>query len=79
MPRFAIVLAMTGRTADALACYEEALRLRPDYAVAHYNLGNTLLKLRRWSEAKRHFAEAVRLAPDLGAAREMLEHLQDVP
>ena len=74
-----IKLAEMGRTAEAVDRYEEALRLRPDYAVARYNLGNALLQEQRWTEAKRQFAAAVRIAPGFGAAREMLERMQAVP
>jgi tetratricopeptide (TPR) repeat protein len=47
--------------------------------MAHYNLGNVLIQQQRWAEARKHFAEAVRIAPDMEAAKEMLERLKDVP
>jgi len=30
---------------DAIAQYEEALRIRPDFAEAHYDLGNAWLRI----------------------------------
>ena len=44
--------------------FRRALSLRPDYAEAHYNLGNALLDLGRTDEAIRHFQEAVAFKPD---------------
>jgi tetratricopeptide (TPR) repeat protein len=42
------------------------LRINPDFAEAHFNLGSALLQTGgRNEEAKRHFDEAVRLRPDL--------------
>jgi tetratricopeptide (TPR) repeat protein len=56
---------MPGRLKDAIAEYEEALRLQPNYVTAHYNLG------RAWSEtpgrlkdAITQYEEALRLQPD---------------
>ena len=54
-------LAELGRLPEAVAQFEEALRLRPDYDVAHANLAKTLARLDRHPEALRHFAEAERL------------------
>jgi tetratricopeptide (TPR) repeat protein len=48
---------------DAEAHYREALRLRPDFADAHANLGVLLARQRRLDEAAEHFAAALRLAP----------------
>jgi TolA-binding protein len=56
--------------------------LSPDYAEAHYNLGNALIHKRDLDGARAEFAEALRLKPDFGAAREMLgrlSNLQDAP
>jgi len=54
-------LAMLGRLPEAVAHYEQALRLQPDYAVAHHNLGRALARLERYPEAIRHYEEALRL------------------
>jgi tetratricopeptide (TPR) repeat protein len=57
-------LARAGRTSEAIAQYEAALRLMPDYAEAHNNLGNALEGAGRTSEAIAQLEEALRLKPD---------------
>jgi predicted O-linked N-acetylglucosamine transferase (SPINDLY family) len=52
------------RFADALACYDRALALRPDYAQAHYNRGSALRQLKRNTDALAAFDQALALHPD---------------
>jgi len=56
--------------------YEEALRIEPDYALAHYNLGNALQQAGQLSEAKEQYEEALRLKLDFAAAQDRLARLQ---
>ena len=57
------------RLADATAQYEEALRINPDYAEAHTNLGNVLARRPgRLSDAVAQYEEALRLKPDFAEA-----------
>ena len=46
----------TGQTSAAGACYEQALRLKPDYAEAHNNLGDALQQQEKLDEALASFA-----------------------
>jgi tetratricopeptide (TPR) repeat protein len=62
------VLFAEGRTAEAVAQYEEALRLRPDYPEAHSNLGSALFAEGRADEAIAQCEEALRLEPDYAEA-----------
>jgi protein O-mannosyl-transferase len=56
---------MPGRSGEAIAQYEEALLLKPDYGQAHDNLGFALAAVPgRLGEAVVHYEEAVRLLPD---------------
>jgi thioredoxin-like negative regulator of GroEL len=62
-------LLKTGRLPEAIAQYDDALRLQPDYAHAHVNLGSTLAKTGRLPEAIAHYEAALRLEPDLAGGR----------
>jgi tetratricopeptide (TPR) repeat protein len=42
------------------ACLQ-AIKLKPDWAEAHYNLGVALSKLNRWAEAVEAFKQAVKI------------------
>ena len=57
-----------GKNEEARAWYEQALRIAPDYAEAHNNLGLTLDALGRQNEATSHFLEALRINPSLAEA-----------
>ena len=46
-----IAHAKTGHYKQAIACYERAVQLRPDWGAAHYNLGWTYGQVDRWQEA----------------------------
>ena len=69
--RWALDLAKTsGRSPEAIAEMELALRDRPDYPEAHNNLGVLLAQVPgRSSEALQHFEQAIRLRPDYVDAR----------
>jgi tetratricopeptide (TPR) repeat protein len=58
-----------GRSDEAIAQYEEALRLDPKYEEAHNNLGIALEKMPgRLDEAIAQYEEALRLMPDVPEA-----------
>jgi Flp pilus assembly protein TadD len=63
-----IALARDGRWDEAIACFREAVRLRPDYTDAHNNLGNVLYFQKKYDEAIAAYEEAVRLSPDHAGA-----------
>ena len=50
-----------------------AIKLKPDFALAHYNLGNALLQNGEMKEAIDHYREVLKLKPDLVAAQKNLE------
>jgi len=58
------LLEIPGRMPDAIAEYETAVRIYPNYADAHNNLGATLLQSGRTTEAVAEYQAAVRLDPD---------------
>ena len=56
---------MLEERAAATASYEHALRLDPDHATAHYNLGLLLQTANGKARAFEHFSLAYQLAHDL--------------
>ena len=59
-----IVLFQQGKAAEAIAHYQEALRIRPDYPEAHHDLGVALGSQGRIDDAIREFLWALRGKPD---------------
>jgi hypothetical protein len=53
---------------EAIAHYDRALSLRPDYHAAYSNKGMTLHELKRFDEAIAHYDRALILRPDYHAA-----------
>ena len=63
---------MPGRLKDAIAEYEEVLRLQPDHAPGWHNLGAAWFQLGNLSAATAAFREEVRLLPNDPAAQQAL-------
>jgi tetratricopeptide (TPR) repeat protein len=64
---------LPGRLNDAIAQYEEALRLKPDYAKAHNNLGGAWSETPgRLNDAIAQYEEALRLQPNYAEAHSNL-------
>jgi tetratricopeptide (TPR) repeat protein len=68
------ILAESGRTAQALPHYHQALALNPREASIHVNLGCALASLGRWDDAMFHYHEALRLYPGSFEAHTNLGH-----
>ncbi|MGB3495812.1 MAG: tetratricopeptide repeat protein, partial [Elainellaceae cyanobacterium] len=56
-----MALKAQGKLLEAIAHYNEAIRLQPDYAEAHQNLGVVYLKLGKLPEGLGAFARAIEL------------------
>ncbi len=69
-------LADLGRTDEAIAEYEETLRLAPDNGQAQNNLGQLLALQGRPAEAVAHYREALRLLPDAAVVQANLAWLR---
>ncbi|MFI3219494.1 MAG: tetratricopeptide repeat protein, partial [Methylococcales bacterium] len=57
-----------GRFDDALASYDRALSINPDYARAHSNRGNVLQSLKRFDDAITSYNRALVIKPDYAEA-----------
>jgi len=71
-------LAKTGRLPEAIAQYQAALYLDPDYAQARVNLGTAFAETGRLPEAIAQYEAALRLQPDVAGGRlpEVIAQLQ---
>jgi tetratricopeptide (TPR) repeat protein len=56
-------LDAAGRNAEALANYDKALQLKPDYAMACYNKGESMLRTGQVAAALELFDRALRITP----------------
>lgn len=63
-----ILLARSGRIEEAIAQYEQALRLYPENAEAHNNLGNALVRTGQLDRGAAQYGEALRLQPHFAEA-----------
>jgi protein O-mannosyl-transferase len=59
-----VTLEKKGQTDEAIRQYQEAIRLKPDFAETHSNLGAILGTKGQTDEAISQFQEVIRLAPD---------------
>jgi tetratricopeptide (TPR) repeat protein len=59
---------LQGRHADAVACYDSALRILPGHALAHHLRGEALLALNRDRDAERAFGECLAREPTFAPA-----------
>jgi tetratricopeptide (TPR) repeat protein len=66
------VLAGTGRAPEAIAHYEQALRIEPEWGQGHFNLAVTLVQLGRLDEAIGQYEQVLRIQPDLAEAHNNL-------
>ena len=53
-----LALGELEKYAEAIACYDEAIKLYPEYLLALYGKGNSLRKLGRDEEAEQCLAKA---------------------
>jgi tetratricopeptide (TPR) repeat protein len=79
-----VTLGEAGRLPEAMAQYERALQIRPDYAKAHNNLGLAFGKAGKTQAEVEQYEEALRIKPDfaevhynLGIVSEQMGSLTD--
>ncbi len=69
------VLKKQGKTAEAMAHYQAALRLSQDYADAHYNMGTLLKERGDADQAIEQFKRAIQLNPMYASAHYNMANL----
>jgi len=62
--RLAFLYDKAGRKDEALEQLKEVIAHKPDYAAAHFNLGNLLYDLKRHDGAEKEYKKAIRSDPD---------------
>jgi tetratricopeptide (TPR) repeat protein len=72
-------LATLNRNAEAIPQYEMALRARPDYASARFNLANALAKSGRVDEAVTNLRQVLAKNPGDAYAKRRLSELISNP
>src|SRR5262249_22644439 len=68
-----------GRKREAAEAFREVVRLKPDHARAHHNLGVSLKDIGDLEGAKKAWRDALRSQPDNAAARQALEEAEKKP
>jgi protein O-mannosyl-transferase len=68
-------LAMKEKNQEAAAHYEQAIKIRPNYPEAEYNLGVLLEKQGRFKEAEDRYRSALAHNPDFSMARTALANV----
>jgi tetratricopeptide (TPR) repeat protein len=66
------VLLKKGSVNEAIAQFQKALQIEPDFAEARNNLGNALLRKGSLDEAIAHYQRALQIKPDYAEARNNL-------
>jgi uncharacterized protein (TIGR02466 family) len=69
-----LIAHQVGKHDIAVDLITRALAIKPDFAVAHSNLGNALKGLKRFDEAVDHYHKALDIKPDFAEAHYNLGH-----
>jgi tetratricopeptide (TPR) repeat protein len=67
-----VIAYQTGKHDLAVDLIKKALAIKPDYAEAHYNLGNALRELVKLDEAEASYQKALTINPDSAASHRNL-------
>ena len=65
-------LKRIGKLDEAIAVYQEAIEVNPNFPWYYYELGDALEKQDRWEEAIREFKKAIQINPEFDLARKAI-------
>jgi hypothetical protein len=74
----AMSLLKQDRLEESIGYFEQALKINPNYAPAHNNLGIVLARLGRLDQAIQHFKEAIRIRSDNPSYRQNLSRAESL-
>jgi tetratricopeptide (TPR) repeat protein len=66
-------LSHLGKLNEAISHFSKAIKILPDYAEAHSNLGSALARQSKFDEAVHHYREALRIKPGFADAKHYLK------
>ena len=72
---YGVILKDLGKSKEAEISYRKAIKLKPNYEVAHYNLGNILSDLENLKEAEISYRKAIELKPNYAEAHSGLGNI----
>lgn len=55
---------MSGQTAKAIDAYQQAIRIKPDFAEAWFGLGNTYVEIKQAAKAINAYQQSIHIKPD---------------
>lgn len=64
-----------GRREDAIQQFQEAIKIKPDFAQAYINMGTTAMKMKQWDMAENHLRESLRINPNNPVALQNLANI----
>ena len=62
---------------ESISRYHQALALRPNFEMIHYNLGVAYYRKEKWDMAAAEWERALELKPDFSEARRSLDMVRD--
>ena len=63
-----VILQNLGKSQDAEISYRKAIKIKPDYAEAHYNLGTHLKAIDKLKDAELSYVQAIKINPNYAEA-----------
>ncbi len=72
-----VCLKKKGQFQDAMACYEEALRISPSDSKVYFNLALCSIDMEQYQEAATYLESCLKLSPDFDRAKEKLTELKE--